>query len=354
MLSALTKELTGGKDLTEDQIAHAVAALTGERETAEAKADFLIALARKGETSEEIGAFARALRDMAVAPPLDAAVQSQVILDVCGTGGDRLNTFNISTTVALVMAAAGVYVAKHGNRAVTSQAGSADVLEALGIKIDLTPEQAAASLRDHHFAFFFAPNFHPAFKQIGPARKLCGERGERTIFNFLGPLLNPVRPNAQLVGVPRRQLCLPIAVVLQRLGVKRGMVACGAAGEKKYLDELSILGTTYYAWFSGAQSSLRTLRPGSFPIQPATRSATLADLAGADRHANAEIIRKVLTGKDRGPRRDAVLINCAAAMVVAGKSGRSWVNGWAQAEKIIQSGKAAEKLEELIEASKRA
>src|SRR5205814_9283212 len=146
-----------------------------------------------------------------------------------GTGGDRLGTFNISTTVALVVAAAGVTVAKHGNRAITSQAGSADVLEALGVKIDLAPDQAARSLRDHHFAFFFAPQYHPAFKHIAPARRLCAERGQRTIFNFLGPLLNPARPTAQLVGVPQPNLCDPLARVLQLLGLRRGLVVCRCA-----------------------------------------------------------------------------------------------------------------------------
>src|SRR5205814_4623129 len=137
------------------------------------KADFLCALARKIETPEEIAAFARELRAKAIVPPLDAETRAGEILDVCGTGGDRLNTFNISTTVALICAAAGVTVAKHGNRAVTSQAGSADVLEALGIRIDLPPADAAAALREEHFAFFFAPDYHPVFKNIGPARRLC-------------------------------------------------------------------------------------------------------------------------------------------------------------------------------------
>src|SRR5439155_7462405 len=184
-------------------------------------------LASKGETTEEIAAFACELRAKSIKPPLDLETRSREILDVCGTGGDRLNTFNISTTVALICAAAGVTVAKHGNRAITSQAGSADVLEALGIRIDLAPAEAAASLRERHFAFFFAPHYHPAFKQIAPARKLCADRGQRTIFNFLGPLLNPARPSAQLIGVPRPELCEPVARVLESLGPRRGWVGCG-------------------------------------------------------------------------------------------------------------------------------
>jgi len=346
VLIALTQQLAGGKALTDEQVSGAVGELTGERETAEVKADFLTALARKGETTEEIAAFARALRAMSIAPPLDAETRARTIIDVCGTGGDRLNTFNISTTVALVMASAGVSVAKHGNRAVTSQAGSADALEALGIKIDLTPERAAASLRDHHFAFFFAPNYHPAFKQIAPARRLCGERGQRTIFNFLGPLLNPARPQAQLVGVPRRELCAPIAAVLQSLGVRRGMVVCGSVvegGKRRYLDEFSTLGNNYFVGFPEDMTS-----PSShgIPFQP----ATLADLAGGDRQANAEIVRRVLHGEERGPKRDAILLNSAAAMIVAEKC-LSFAAGWDMAAELIDSGRAGIKLRELIAAA---
>lgn len=348
----MTKQMAGGKALTDDQVFEAVRELAGENETAETKADFLIALGRKGETTEEITAFARGLQAMAVVPPLDSQTRAGQILDVCGTGGDRLNTFNISTTVALVMASAGVNVAKHGNRAITSQAGSADVLEALGIKIDLTPEQAAASLRDHHFAFFFAPNYHPAFKQIAPARRLCSERGQRTIFNFLGPLLNPARPTAQLVGVPRAELCEPIARVLASLGVRHGMVVCGTVydgGVKRYLDEFSTLADNHAVEFSKSSIQIRSILPEEFPIQ----RATLADLAGGDKQAGAEIVRHLLHGHERGPKRDAVLLNCAAAMCVAGKS-NSMAEGWKAAGELIDSGKAGDKLKELVAASERA
>jgi anthranilate phosphoribosyltransferase len=345
VLSVLIKQMAGGKALTDEQVSEAVQALTGDAETVEVKADFLTALARKGETTGEITAFARALRAMSIEPPLDAETRSRQILDVCGTGGDRLNTFNISTTVALIMASAGVNVAKHGNRAVTSQAGSADVLEALGIKIDLTPEQAAASLRNHHFAFFFAPNYHPAFKQITPARRLCGERGQRTIFNFLGPLLNPARPTDQLVGVPRCELCLPIANVLQSLGVRRGMVVCGSVVDgnaERYLDEFSTLGNNHVVGFP---PDIKSISPSDLPFQP----ATLADLAGGDCQANAEIVRSLLHGEERGPKRDAVLLNTAAAMLITEKC-ISWNEGWNMAAELIDSGKAGTKLQELIAA----
>jgi anthranilate phosphoribosyltransferase len=345
VLEQLTTQLGQAAPLVDHQIVAAVAALTDESITVSTKADFLTALARKGETVDEIAVFARELRARAITPPLDAETRAGEILDVCGTGGDRLNTFNISTTVAIVAAAAGIKVAKHGNRAITSQAGSADVLEALGIPVELSPEQAAEALREKHFAFFFAPKYHPAFKHIGPARKLCAERGQRTIFNFLGPLLNPARPTAQLIGVPRPQLCEPVARVLQSLGVRRGMVVSGAValpegGQTAYLDELSVLGENHIAeYYQDRAFAMSVMQPADFPLQP----AGLADLAGGDRQANAEIIRQLLAGRDRGPKRDAVLLNAAAALFVAGKT-KSMVAGWELAAGLIDDGRASAQL----------
>lgn len=351
MLDTLIAQLAAGHALADDQVTDAVNELVNEAVSANLKAEFLGALALKGETPEEITAFARLLRDKAVVPPLDAATRAGEILDVCGTGGDRLGTFNISTTVAIVCAAAGIVVAKHGNRAITSQAGSADVLEALGVRIDLSPAEAAQSLRDHQFAFLFAPNYHPAFKHIAPARKLCAERGQRTIFNFLGPLLNPVRPTAQLIGVPRPELCEPIARVLQSLGVRRGMVVsgrvefAGAEGAPQAsLDELSTLGANTIAEFYQARGfSTSLLSAGQFPLQP----AALTDLLGSDRQANAEIVQRILAGDERGPKRDAVLLNAGAALLVAGRI-RSISEGWELAAQIIDAGQAEAKLKELM------
>lgn len=344
MLEALTQQLDRDESLTAEQVRAAVQQLAGADAGTETKAAFLTALARKGETREEIAGFARELGRLAIEPPVDAETRARQIMDVCGTGGDRQNTFNISTTVALVVAAAGVPVAKHGNRAVTSQAGSADVLEALGIKIDLTPAEAARSLREHDFAFFFAPHYHPVFKQIAPARRFCGERGQKTIFNYLGPLLNPARPALQLAGVPRPDLCLPLAGVLQSLGLRRGMVVCGSV-PNGHLDELSTLGESTVAEFyqpHGLTSS--SFQPANFPLQP----ATLADLAGGNRQDNADIIRDLLRGLDRGPRRDAARLNAAAALFVAEKC-RSLADGWELAAELIDSGKAWAKLQALIE-----
>ncbi len=379
--------------MSDADIQGAVARLIDQTVAAETKADFLIALADKGETPGEIAAFAAALREKSIPPPIDPDWRaSREILDVVGTGGDHLSTFNISTTVAILCAAAGVAVAKHGNRAVTSSVGSADVIEALGIRVDLTPAEAAAALRGRNFAFFFAPNFHPAFKHIAPARKLCASRGRRTIFNLLGPLLNPARPSAMLVGVPGPELCAPLARALQTLGVRRGMVVSGeveerrAEGEhstsniqhstfniqhpmireeggegraeirnpksegrnpkaesRRFLDELSTLGASHLAEFyqeRGFHASVLALE--NFPLQP----ATLADLRGGDKFVNAEIIRRILRGEERGPKRDAVLLNASAALLVAGRAA-SLAEGWAVAAETIENGNAGSKLEEL-------
>ena len=232
----------------------------------------------------------------------------------------------------------------------------------LGMRIDWAPEQAARSLRKHQFAFFFAPKYHPGFKNIGPARKICAERGQRTIFNFLGPLLNPARPSAQLIGVPRPDLCEPIARVLQSLGVRRGMVVSGQvpgvgalvsspkaadASAMSFLDELSTLGDNTIAEFYQEHGfTMSNLSPEQFPLQP----AVLADLVGADCATNARIVRRLLQNEDRGPKRDAVLLNTAAALLVAGRV-KSLVEGWERAIALIESGEAEAKLKELVAAS---
>ena len=353
MLDGLIEQLKKPAALTEAQVRQAVERLVEESVSAETKAAFLTALAQKGETIEELTAFALALREKSVQPALDDATRQGDILDVCGTGGDRLQTFNISTTVALVAAAAGVVVAKHGNRAITSKSGSADVLEALGIKIDLTPEQASAWLNRHGFAFFFAQKYHPAFKHISPARKLCAQQGQRTIFNFLGPLLNPARPTAQLMGVPIPALCEPMARVLQSLGVRRGMVVSGyvpveGRSDPAFLDEFSTLGETTVAEFYQDRGFNRSeMSPGDFPV----RSATLNDLAGGDREENATLIQHILGGQNKGPKRDAVLLNAGAALFVAGRV-KSMGEGWDLAAETIDGGLAAKKLEELVDASR--
>jgi anthranilate phosphoribosyltransferase len=343
VIEKLIPQLAAAQPLTGEQVRLAVEQLADEKVPVNLKADFLAALAQKGETPDEITAFARALRNKSIQPPLDAETRAREILDVVGTGGDRLGTINMSTTAAIICSAAGATVAKHGNRAVTSQAGSADVLEALGIKIDLPPDEAARSLRERNFAFFFAPDYHPAFKHIAPARKLCAERGRRTIFNLLGPLLNPAHPSAMLVGVPQPALCEPLARVLQSLGVRRAMVVCGKVPGVGFLDELSSLGeNTIAEFYQESGFTVSTTLPEPFPLQP----ATLADLLGGDKIANAKIIREIFSGKERGPKRDAVLLNAGAALFVAGKT-KSFAEGWDLAGETIDGGRATAKLAEL-------
>ena len=368
MLAELTAHIHDGHSLTNEQVTAAVAALTDEAMVPEPKAAFLTALALKGETSAEIAAFALALRERATPVPLDSETRAREILDVCGTGGDQLNTFNISTTVALVCAAAGVTVAKHGNRAITSQSGSADVLAALGVPVEQSPEQVATALRDHGFAFLFAPRFHPSFKAIGPARRLCADRGQRTLFNFLGPLMNPARPTAQLVGTSRPELVEPMARTLQAVGVKRAMVVSGEVSNSKskvqrpdgadqkvdilkpklrFLDEFSTLGpNTVAEFYQDRGFNCSPWFATGLPLQP----ATLADLAGGDAAINAEIIRRLLSGDDRGPKRDAVLLNASAALFVVGKV-KSFAEGWELAATVMDSGHATQKLASLAHSS---
>lgn len=342
MLETFIQYAQAGRALTADEVTQAVDQLTSESVAVETKADFLMALAAKGETPEEIAAFASLLREKSLQPPLDAETRSRVLLDTCGTGGDKLNTFNISTTVAILCAGAGVTVTKHGNRAITSKSGSADVLELLRIPVDLTPEQAADALRDKGFAFLFAPLYHPAFKNIVPARKLCAERGSRTIFNFLGPLLNPAQPDVQLLGVARPELCEPLGRVLQSIGLRRAMVVCGQVGDA-HLDELSTLGdTTIAEFYQDRGFSVTTLSAKDFPLQP----AKLEDLQPKEGETSDGIVRAVLSGEDKGPRRDAVLLNAGAALFLAEKAD-SITEGWDLAEKTIDSGAAIAKLQEI-------
>ncbi len=352
VLENLTRQMADGQQLDAKSIQTAVEALLSETLSPTIKAEFLSALSQKGETPDEIAGFASALRARAILPQVNPALRLGHILDLVCTGGEQLGTFNISTTAALVCAAAGVTVAKHGNRAVTSKSGSADVLEALGIRIDLKPDQAMRSLEKHQFAFFFAPLFHPAFQHVGAARKLCAARGQRTIFNLLGPLLNPALPSAMVLGVPRPQWCEPLAKVLQTLEVRRAMVVCGRINPSRLpsgttlplcLDELSSLGDNTIAEFYQCHGlNVST----SAPEWPADPQITLQDLLGGDKNENAEIIRRLLNGQEKGARREAVLLNAAAGLWVAEKS-RSLAEGRELANEVLNSGLAAKKLKDL-------
>jgi anthranilate phosphoribosyltransferase len=334
-ITTYTDQVTRGQHLTPSDVADAVTLLLAEDVTDDAKADLLAALARKGETAGEIAAFALELRSRAVNPQIDPARHGGILLDVCGTGADMAHTFNISSCVMFIAAAAGIAVVKHGNRAITSQSGSADVLLALGAKIDMTPDAARACLERCGITFLFAPNFHPAFKKIAPVRKKLGERKQRTVFNILGPLVNPARPTHQLVGIFDKSLVSRYAQVLGLVGVKRALVANGNG-----LDELTTLGENTAVELRDGNVAPLTIPLTDLPLQPATS----ADLAGGNPAANAQIIRDLLAGTDRGPRRDIVQLNAAAALYITGKA-NSIVNGWKLASDLIDSGKAAQKLD---------
>ena len=346
-LENLTPRVSAGCELSRTEVADAVRALLDGSTDDASKAAFLTALARRGETASEIAAFALELRARAVDPQIDPQKFNGVILDVCGTGADMAHTFNISSCVMFVAAASGVAVAKHGNRAITSKCGSADVLTALGAQIELSPDAARRCLEEAGTTFFFAPTYHPAFKTIAPVRKKLAEQKQRTVFNILGPLVNPARPTHQLVGLFDPALVGRYAEVLRLLGLKHAMVVHGDG-----LDELSIRGVNTVAELWGGRIELaerdyrvqHTLWRG-MEVKP-------EELAGGDPATNAQIARDVLGGRDRSPRRDIVLLNAAAALVAADRV-NDFDTGWKLAADLIDSAAALEKLERFVEATHR-
>jgi anthranilate phosphoribosyltransferase len=344
-LGSLTAKVTSGANLSRDDVAEAMRALLDDAIADDVKAEFLTALARKGETAEEIAAFALELRARAVDPQIDPAKFGGVVLDVVGTGADMAHTFNISSCTIFVAAAAGVAVAKHGNRAITSKCGSADVLAALGARIELSPEEARRCVETTGVAFFFAQYYHPAFKAIAPVRRKLAEGKQRTVFNILGPLVNPARPTHQLVGVFDRRLVGKFAEVLRLLGLKHAMVVHGDG-----LDELSTMGVNTMAevWAGRVEQTERDFRVPHTSWRGVTVKPE--ELFGGDPATNAAIVRDVLSGKDRGARRDIVLLNAAAALVVAEKA-VDFTSGWDLAAGLIDSGAARDRLERFVAAT---
>lgn len=305
-------------------------------------AALLVALHMKGETVEEIVGFAEAIRK-ASAPlkvndsALDVSgTERDALVDTCGTGGDASGTFNISTATALTVAGAGVRVAKHGNRSVSSRCGSADVVEALGINITLPPARVAECLEAVGIAFLFAPSMHSAMKYVQPARR---ELRLRTVFNLLGPLCNPAHASAQVVGVYSPSLVEKLAQALQMLGLKRALVVHGRDG----LDEITITGPTQVGEVRNGNIRVYDISPEEFGL----RSAAISEIQGGDTKANAEIIRRILDG-ERSPRRDVVLLNAAAALVVAGRAD-SISGAMPVAAESLDSGAARAKLEKLVQ-----
>lgn len=342
LLADLTPRLVEGCELSPAEITGAVAELLAPGIPDDAKAAFLTALAKKGETAAEIAGFAREIREHAVDPQLPGDMR----LDIVGTGADGANTFNISSCTIFIAAAAGIPVAKHGNRAITSKCGSADVLAALGINIEMSPATARRCFEQAGITFLFAPLYHPAFKAIAPVRKKLAEQKQRTVFNILGPLVNPARPTHQLIGVFAKDLVPKFAEVLRLLELRHAFVVHGDG-----LDEFSTRGVNTVAelWQGRVEIHERDSRV------PATlwrgMPVKLEELAGGDPPTNAGIVRDILAGKERGPKRDIVLLNAAAALVVA-EVADNFEHGWQRAAELIDTGVATDRLDRFIRASR--
>lgn len=334
MIRETLPRLIEGLDLTEAEAEGVMAEIMDGEATPAQIAAFLTALRIKGETVDEIIGCARAMRRHVIA----VRPRTEILVDTCGTGGDGTHTFNISTTAAFVVAGASLAVAKHGNRSVSSQCGSADLLRVLGVNLELTPDQVADCIDNVGFGFLFAPLLHPAMRYaIGPRR----EMGVRTVFNILGPLTNPASAAYQLMGVYDPNLTETLAEVLRSLGGEGALVVHGAHG----LDELSTTGTNRLTRFS--KDGLETIYLDA--VELGLPRASLKELKGGDPKESAEITHSILRGEG-GPRRDVVLLNAAAALMVGGKAG-DLREGLVLAAEAIDSGAANEVLERLIEFS---
>jgi anthranilate phosphoribosyltransferase len=330
MIKAAIATLVRGDSLSMEEASAVMQEIMEGQATPSQLSAFLIALSIKGETMEEITGLARIMREKALRVESDSEM-----IDIVGTGGDRAGTFNISTTAAFVAAGAGLRVAKHGNRAASSRSGSADVLEALGVRLDLTPQQVAACLEEVGIAFMFAQAFHPAMKYVGGTRR---EIGIPTVFNILGPLTNPAGAQSQLLGVARESLLEKMAGALKSLGLRHSLVVYGEDG----LDEITITGKTHVCELKGGLIKRYTICPEDFGIA----RAEAAGIKGGCAAENAAILRGVLAG-ECSPKRDIVLLNAAAALV-AGDRVDSISQGIALARQVIDSGRALQKLEQMV------
>src|SRR6478609_2971154 len=346
-MDALIHHLEDKQELTSREVEVAAALLLDPAAPDEKKARLLEALAVKGETPGEIAGFVEAFLQQAVDPHLGLLELEGPTLDVVGTGGDKLDLFNVSTTAMFIAAAAGAVVVKHGNRGFTSKSGSADVLEALGIRIDMPPDGFRHCIEKAGLGFMFAPVYHPAFKSVAAVRKSLATRGVRTIFNVIGPLLNPARPQCQLVGVSDRDLCPAFAEILQRLGRDSAWVVHGTTGDGRSVDEVSLMGSTRI-FKSGLYQDMEDeeVRPRDFGL----KHAEVAELQGGDAKENAVILENILAGRETGPKRDMVLMNSGAALACAGLAD-DMGDGIGISREMIASGAALEKLRLLQKAS---
>jgi anthranilate phosphoribosyltransferase len=335
MFSALIEKLQRRQDLSMEEAAAAMEEIMEGRAQPAQIAGLLVGLSMKGERPSEIVGLAQTMRSRATRLSRNHAP----VFDTCGTGGDRAHTFNVSTVAALVLAACDVRVAKHGNRSVSSKCGSADLFEALGVHISAEPDVVERCLDEAGIAFFFAPTFHPSMRHAGPTRK---DLGVRTACNLLGPLTNPAGASRQLVGVPRPELTELVARSLALLGSERAWVVHGADGR----DEISTTGYTKVSECRGGAVNTFYVHPGDFGLA----KASPAQLRGGDAQANADIARAILSG-EKGAARDIVLLNAAAALLIAGRV-PAIAEGIQQAAAALDSGEAARRLDELVRISK--
>jgi len=337
LLDALRK-VVNRENLTQGEAKEAMRVIMKGEATPTQIAGFLVALRMKGETVAEITGFAEAMKESAI----KVDTKHRPVVDTCGTGGDRLKTFNVSTVAAFIVAGAGITVAKHGNRSVTSKAGSADVLEALGFNLQMRPERAKQALDEIGIAFLFAPNFHHAMKHaLGPRREL----GLRTVFNLLGPIVNPCPLDGQLMGVYEGSLTPTVARVLSNLGVKRAFVVHSLDG----MDEISITSATQVSEVKGGEVSTYVVFPEDFGF----KRTDPRELEGGDAEENAKLMRLILNNELEGPKRDFVILNAAAAIVAAGVAD-SIKDAIPVAEESLRSKAALKKLDALIEFSQKA
>lgn len=341
----LTDQLKAGRPLGRDEVERAATCLLDEQTPADDRADFLRALADKGETPEEIAGFVEAFLGRAVVPPLDPARIEGPLVDVCGTGGDKLALFNVSTTSMFVVAAAGATVVKHGNRGITSPSGGADVLSALGIPAEMSPGRFVHCVEQAGVGFMFAPIYHPAFKAVAPVRQQLAAEGRRTVFNLIGPLLNPLRPAHQLIGVFDESLVPVFARILARLGRRRAWVVHGRTNDGG-MDELSTVGPSLVARVTDGGVDATETGDLLDATDLGLPRANLGDLTGGDPQTNATILLAILEGRDQGPKRDLVCLNAAAAICAAGLC-EELPDALELARKSLDNGSARDRLERL-------
>ncbi len=337
LLATLTAQLSAGRDLAPEEVAESAGSLASAETPEQDKAGFLVALAAKGETAAEVAGFAEAFLARAVDPGVRAWAPHAI--DVVGTGGDHAGGFNVSSLVVLVLASAGVTVMKHGNRGITSRCGSADLLGALGVELEVSPETQRRALQELGFAFFFAPAYHPAFRHIMPVRKALAARGQRTLFNILGPLVNPGRPARILLGVYSDAWVPKLAGALGVMGVEAGLVVHGVIGPDLGIDELNTATPNRVRGVGSLREVAGEWRAGDFGLP----EAPFAELKGGDLEANLSIVEDVLGGRGRRGLVDTVVLNASVALWICGRTAAP-ADGIGEARELLLGGAVRKKI----------